>query len=277
MEKFLAKPLGGRFQEERSPELTAKLAQLTVDVSTVTLPDTTLAAYALTAPLPKRSPEALHASELQYTSNIEARGQKFQMEVARKVDEAQLEGARVWRIISATQSPMGAAADTFYLDRQTLLPMRRSVTQGPAVINVQYLPDAVKGSMKMGAQDMPIEVKLVAPIWGDGAALEVTLAALPLAENYETTVRVFDLLSRKIRPMSLKVVGTETIAVPAGSFETYKIEMKPLDGEAGGGGIMNFAMGNNRCVVRSQANLPAMMGGGTVMTELVKIGMMTAN
>lgn len=277
MEKFLAKHLHGRFQQEVSAELTAKLAQLTVDVGTVKLPDTTLAAYALTAPLPKRSPEALRANELQYASTIEARGQKFQMEVARKVDETQLEGARVWRIISATQSQMGAAADTFYLDKQTLLPIRRSVTQGPAVIKVQYLPDAIKGSMKMGAQDTPIEVKLTAPILGDGAALEVTLAALPLAENYETTVRVFDLLARKIRPMSLKVVGKETIAVPAGSFETYKIEMKPLDGEAGGGGIVNFAMDKNRCVVRSQASLPTMMGGGTVMTELIKIGMTTPN
>ncbi len=277
MEKFLAKHLRGRFQEEMSSELTAKLAKLTVDVSTVTLPDTTLAAYALTAPLPKRSPETLRASELQYASTIEARGQKFQMEVARKVDEAQLDGAQVWRIISASQSPMGAAADTFYLDKQTLWPVRRSATQGPAVIKVQYLPDAIKGSMKMGAQDMPIEVKLTAPILGDGAALEVTLAALPLAPNYEATVRVFDLLTRKVRPMSLKVVGKETIAVPAGSFETYKIEMKPLDGEAGGGGIVNFAMDKNRCVIRSQATLPAMMGGGTVMTELVRIGTATPN
>ncbi|MFQ6113234.1 MAG: prolyl oligopeptidase family serine peptidase [bacterium] len=70
MERFFAKHLGGRYQQEMSEEIAGKLAALTVDISTVTLPDTTLMAYAQTAPLPARSADAVQPLNLQYTSNI---------------------------------------------------------------------------------------------------------------------------------------------------------------------------------------------------------------
>jgi dipeptidyl aminopeptidase/acylaminoacyl peptidase len=38
MEKFLAKQLGGRFQEDVEPSTQQRLDEITVDVSTVTLP-----------------------------------------------------------------------------------------------------------------------------------------------------------------------------------------------------------------------------------------------
>jgi hypothetical protein len=76
--------------------------------------------------------------------------------------------------------------------------------------------------------------------------------------------------------MSLKVTGKETLTVKAGAFETYKIELKPLDGEAGGA-TLNIAADKNRCVVRSEATLPAAMGGAKVTTELVNIGMARPN
>ncbi|MFQ6113235.1 MAG: hypothetical protein ACE5NG_03995 [bacterium] len=198
------------------------------------------------------------------------------MELNRQVDQTELDGTAVWRIVSSTQSPMGAATDTFYIDRKNLLPIRRSVQQGPAVIKLDYQSDAIKGTMKMGAQNIPIELSLAAPVLGDGAALEVTLAALPLAAEYETTLRVFDPILRKVRPMALKVTGTETLEVGAGSFETFKVQLEPLDGEAGGGGTMNICLEEPRCVVRNVANLPAMMGGGTVTMELKSIGVTTA-
>ena len=37
-EKFLAKHLGGRYQESMTPEVASRLKEITVDVRTVTLP-----------------------------------------------------------------------------------------------------------------------------------------------------------------------------------------------------------------------------------------------
>jgi len=51
MERFFAKQLGGRMQEEMSGNLSAKIAELTVDIGTVTLPDTAGSALTETSPL----------------------------------------------------------------------------------------------------------------------------------------------------------------------------------------------------------------------------------
>ncbi|NIR48667.1 prolyl oligopeptidase family serine peptidase [candidate division KSB1 bacterium] len=275
LEKFFAKQLGGRYQEEMSEEIAQTVAELTVDVNTVTLPDTTLAAYAETAPLPKPASVALQPMTAQYTANVEARGQEITMDVSRKVEAAELDGNPVWKIMSSSKSPMGAGADTFYIDKKTLMPIQRSATQGAAVIKMTYSSDAIKGKMQMGSREMPIEVDLTAPVFGDGAALEAAIASLPLKEGYETTFRTFDLVSRKVRPMSLKVTGSETVEVKVGTFETFKVELQPLDGEPGGS-TMFIDKKAPHCVVRGITKLPPMAGGGTVTSELNSFGLTTA-
>ena len=67
--------------------------------------------------------------------------------------------------------------------------------------------------------------------------------------------------------MSLAVTGIESITVPAGSYEAYAVELKNMDGEPGGGTVyVDSAAGHH--VVKSVMQLPAMMGGGTVTSEL---------
>jgi hypothetical protein len=121
----------------------------------------------------------------------------------------------------------------------------------------------------MAGQEMPVDTDLLAPTFGGGTAQELALEALPLASGYTTTVRFFDLITQKSRPMLVEVTGIEDVTVPAGSFEAFKVELKPLDGEPGGGTLF-VSEKDPRCIVRSTMQLPAMMGGGTASTELVK-------
>ncbi len=267
MEGFFEKHLGGRAQKEMPDDLKKQMAKLTVDVKTVTLPDVKQAASAETAPLPTLSPTALEPLTLRYTQNIAIRDQNIEMAVERKIKKSLLNGSAVWQIVSSTQSPMGAAADTFYIDGKNLLPLKRRSQQGGSAVTIDYRADAIFGSIKMGPQEMPVDIKLKAPVLGDDVALEVTLGALPLAPGYETTIRTFDLLSQKIRPQSLKVAGLEKVDVAAGSFDAFKIELEPLDGEAGGATIFVTKKAPH-IVVRSEGKLPAMMGGGAVTTTL---------
>ena len=270
MERFFSKHLGGRYQKDLSDDLAAKMASLTVDIHSVKLEDKTLATYAETAPLPERSADVLQPLHVEYATQMEIQGQKLNMETIREVKEADLKSTPVWSIISKTESPMGSAVDTFYVDKKTLLPLKRFIYQGPAVVKLEYLPNAIKGDMKMGGQSMPIALSLAAPVMGEGSALEVTIAALPLAPGYETTLRTFDPMTQKVRPMFLKVTGKETIEVPSGSFQTYLVELTPLDGETGGGS-MNISLEAPRCLVRYTAKLPATAGGGTMIMELKNI------
>jgi len=275
MEKFLAQHIGGRYQKEMSEEIEQKVAALSVDINSVELPDNTLSSYAATAPLPQRSSEAVRAMETQYGMAMQVGEQKFEMEMQRSVTAVERDGRTLWQIISKTQSPMGTGIDTIFVDQESLAPIARRAQQGMGTIRVDYSDKVISGQMKMGPRDIPIEVKLDAPVLADGPGLEITLVALPLAEGYETTIRTFDLLSQKVRPWSLKVTGVETIEVKAGSYEAYKVELSPLDGEPGGMTV-SICTNEPRCVVRNITKLPAAMGGGTLTTELSSIGDLTA-
>ncbi|MCK4237097.1 MAG: DUF3108 domain-containing protein, partial [Candidatus Krumholzibacteria bacterium] len=163
-------------------------------------------------------------------------GHEMAFDVKRKIETATLDSTPVWRIISAQQSPMFAVMDTFDIDRETLLPLHRSMSQGQATITMEYGEDAITGEMK-GPRETSIDVDLTAPVFGDDAGLEIAINAMPLAPGYRTTLRIFDMQMRKVRPMSLTVTGEETVTVPAGSFDVFKLELKALDGEMGGGTI----------------------------------------
>lgn len=269
-EKFLAKHLGGRYQEEVPEETAGKLAQLTVDVSAVELPDTLLAGYAETAPLPEFDAAMIKEMTLHYKGSVEMGDQQIALDVKREVREAEIDGTPAWLVLTVTESDLGATIDTFYVDRGTLGPMEHSVEREQMKAFGEYSTDAVKGQIEMGSQIIPIDVPLSAPIAPDGSALEVALGALPLAEGYETTLRVFDVLTMKVRPWSLKVAGTEKAEVAAGSFDAYKVLLEPLDGGADAS-TLYISKDSPRCLLSSVGKLPPMAGGGQINMEMTEM------
>ncbi len=96
------------------------------------------------------------------------------------------------------------------------------------------------------------------------------VASLPLAPGYKTTLRTFDILSQAVKVMTVEVVGVEKVTVPAGTFDVFKVELKNIDGEPGGGTVY-IDKGADHKMVRSVMELPPMMGGGTVTSELATV------
>jgi hypothetical protein len=98
--------------------------------------------------------------------------------------------------------------------------------------------------------------------------LNVALGTLSLEPGFTASYRVFDIMSAKAKEQTLEVVGAETVTVPAGTFETVKLEVKPADGSSGGATYwIEKAL---RRVVKSEVSLPAQMGGGKAISELSK-------
>ena len=268
-EKFLSKHLGGRFQESMPADIQKRLDAITVDVKTVTLAAAPKGAEnAETAPLPAVDAGRLKPVSLTYKGAISMGGKDMSLDITRDVSKIAVGSEAAWRIITSQKGDMGAAVDTFDLDQATLLPLRWAVQQGPAAVVLNFSKDAVKGTVKMSGGEMPVEVELKAPVFGDGSSLETLVAALPLAAGYETTLRVFDFQTQSSRPMSLVVAGTETVAVPAGSFECFKVVLKPI-GEEGGGSTLYVGTKDVRCMIRGNFELPAAAGGGMVNVDLV--------
>lgn len=259
-EKFLAKHLGGRYQESMPANVANRLKEITVDPKTVTLAKKV--AVSNEAPKPAGT---LKAGTHTYKVNLAVQGQNLAMDRTLTVAEA---GAN-YKISDKISSAMtGEMSDESEVSKAMLAPVKRTVKQGPVTINADYTADKVTGTMGMNGQNKPIDVKLDGALFADGAGDGLQLATLPLANGYTTTFRNFDVTKQQTKAFALTVAGKESVTVPAGTFETWKVDIKPADGSPGDRTLFVVADGSGR-VVKEMATI-AEMGGAKMVSELVK-------
>jgi dipeptidyl aminopeptidase/acylaminoacyl peptidase len=257
-EKFLAKHLGGRNQEDMTPEVAARLKEITVDPKAVTVKMSTPAAADGT---PKPA-VALAAGTRNYNGRIEMAGQTVAMSISTDIKEED-DG---WVVTeTARAAPAGDAVDRTTLDKGTLALRRRTVTQGPMSIEMTVRDGKVTGEMKMSGQSRPFSVDLGGDLFADGGGAYHVAAALPLAEGYRAAYRNFDLRTRKVKVVQLQVVGSERVTVPAGAFDAFKAEITGDDGAK----TTIWVAKDTHTLLKVQATSPA-MAGATLTSELVK-------
>ena len=256
-EKFFAKHIGGRFQEGATPEVSARLKEITVDPKTVVLskPVDTAAVGVPKVAFP------LSAGTATYQGKIEAGGQTMPMAITQTIEEK--DGA--WVVTGTAKLPMGDAMDTATLDKTTLVPRKRSIKQGPAVIDLSFAGGKATGTVAMGGEPKPVSVDLGGELFADGVGANEALGALPLAEGYSASFRNFDVRQQKVQLKQAKVTGSEDVTVPAGTFKAWKVEIASADGEPGTTTV--WIAKDSRKVVKTVATLPQ-MGGAVVTTEL---------
>ena len=259
-EKFLAKFLGGRFQQGATPEVANRLKEITVDVKTVELHKRVDAA-SVNAPKPAVD---LRPSKSNYQVKIEAGGQAIPFTLTTEIKE---EGG-AWKVIDQATIPMvGEMNDMTVLERGSLVLTRRTVKQGPVAIEMAINGNKASGSMAMGGPAKPIEVETGGAIFADGAGQYDVLASLPLAEGYSATFRNLNLQQQKVELKQLKVTGVEKVAVPAGNFEAFKCEITSVEGE--GGKTTLWVARDDRRVIKVSALVPE-MNGAILTSELTK-------
>jgi dipeptidyl aminopeptidase/acylaminoacyl peptidase len=254
-EKFLAIHLGGRFQEGGSAESVARLKEITVDPKTVVLANKVDAA-AVGTPKPAID---LQPGAWNYAVTIEMGSQKMALKLTTTITD----GGASWTAINQMETPGGTSTDTATIEKGTLLLRKRKMTQGPAIIDLDFTGDKAVGKMSMGAQDRTISVDLGGSLFADGPGEDQVIAALPLAEGFTTTYRNFDPMTQKVKLQQLKVSGTETVTVPAGKFDAFRVEITSADGGTDKKTI--WVAKDSRKVVKSSAIIAAM--GGAVMTQ----------
>jgi len=132
---------------------------------------------------------------------------------------------------------------------------------------VAYSGGKLTGSANINGQDRPIAADLDGPLFADGAGAVQIIGRLPLADGYSTTFRNFDLQKQKVKTMSLKVAGQESVTVPAGTFDTYKVELTSADG--GNDKTTIWIAKDNRNAVKV-SSVMAQMGGATITSELTQ-------
>ncbi len=255
-EEFLADHLGGRYQQGGSPEEMARLKEITVDPKTVVLaPKIDAGAIGVPKPGFDLTPGTHH-----FDVTISMGGQQMKIKVTTTVADA----GGSWTAADVMDTPQGTATDKSTLEKVTLLLQKRSIQQGPVSIDVDFAGNKAVGKMSMNGADRPISVDLGGPLFADDAASDSLVACLPLADGYTITFRNFDLEKQKVKLVQLKVTGAESVTVPAGTFDAWKVETTSADGGADKKTV--WIAKDTHKVVKISAVL-ASMGGATVTEE----------
>jgi hypothetical protein len=257
-EKFLAKFLNGRYQEDAKPEVVARLKEITVDVKTVTLPKK----VEMTAGTPKPAKD-LEAGVLNYKASVALGAQSIPLTMKTEIKEENGD----WVVNQTAATPQGDIVDISTIEKGTLLLKRRSIKQGPVVIEMDLKGNKATGTMTVNGQAKPIDVDMGGTVFADGAGAFEVIAALPLAEGYTTGFRNFDVEKQKPELKQLKVVGTESITVPAGTFDAYKVEIINTENDADKQVI--WIAKDTRRVVKVTAVLTN-LGGALLTSELMQ-------
>lgn len=154
------------------------------------------------------------------------------------------DGGGVWTVTTAYEFPEGPVTDVSNLEKGTLLLRKEAFKHflhkdqpwKPVEINLDFTGNKVTGAMKyVSGPDKPVEMDLGGPIFTGPAGW---ISCLPLAEGYSATFRYFDIDRLPIKPkasiksVQLKVVGMERVTVPAGTFDSIKIELTSADGRS---------------------------------------------
>ena len=257
MERFFEQHLGGRSQKDVPQDVANKLDQLTVDPKTVVLAKK-VEASANSQATPARG---LPVGTYNYAMTIAMGPQKIALALTTDIQET----ADGWAVSEKMTTPMGDSTDSATVAKGSLALRTRKASQGPMAIELSASDAKITGSATMNGQAKPVDAETGGPLFAE-AATGFSVGALPLAEGYSATFRTFDVQKMKVKVMQLQVAGSESVTVPAGTFDTFKVETKPGDGSPGG--MTLWIDKATRKPVKMQASLP--QAGGAIMTGELK-------
>jgi len=63
----------------------------------------------------------------------------------------------------------------------------------------------------------------------DGAGFDLLIARMLMKRKSSTPIQVYDPMKDELKKLSIKILGKESVTVPAGPFEAYKIEVAYVD------------------------------------------------
>ncbi|MDX1661361.1 MAG: prolyl oligopeptidase family serine peptidase [Gemmatimonadota bacterium] len=263
IEEFLAEHLGGRYQPDVPPEIAERLDTMMVDVDTLTIEE--LATGPAGETITEFDGSGVEPATLTYQQTVETQGQTIDVSAKRSISKTTFEGSEALLIVDSAETPAGTAVDSTWADPATLTPLKRTIHQGPATVEIVFDGTAVTGQIQAGPQTMPIDATGEATVFVKGGALETALGTLEMGAGETATLHLFDPLGGTVAPYRVEAAAVETVETPAGAFEAIRYELVNPDGETSTKVWIATETGRP---VKMTEQLPAMMGGGTATAEL---------
>ncbi len=219
--------------------------------------------------LPTLDAGLIATGEFHYTTTLVIGETELNIESTRRIArEIDAHEERILVVETVTRTGMGDTLERLELDAISLLPKKQRVDQGDSTMNADYSASQVTGLIRAAGQIVPIDLALEEPAYGGEAALEAVLTALPLASGYRTRLRAMEIdVEQLVRRFAVIVEERETIDVPAGQFDTWRLRLDALDG-LGGSQVMWIGVDAPRPLVRAKGFIPEEVGQGSLITEL---------
>jgi hypothetical protein len=197
-----------------------------------------------------------------YKASIAIQGQEIPLTF--KTDVKEENGA--WTVNETAQTPQGEVLDISTIEKGSLLLKRRYIKQGSMMtIEMNVAPNKVSGSSNINGQTKPIDGDPGGALFADGAGTYEVIASLPLADGYSLSFRNYDVMKQKPQMKQLKVLGSESVTVPAGTFDAYKVEILSADNDAEKQTV--WIDKGSRKVLKISAVLPS-LNGAILTSEL---------
>jgi len=212
---YLSPGLGGVYQKEMPEDVAKRLAELRVDVKSVTY--TPKEATAVIANLPNIE-NKFAATTIDYDLVIEVQGQTIPMAMKRTITQ---QGDN-WMISDVASGQMGEMKDEI-LFNSTFTPISRNVEQMGMKIPVTYSANKVE----MEVQGKPMSMDFKGAMITDGAGMDMIIAGLPLKEGYTINVEMPDMSTMKSKQVTVKVIGKEML----NNIEHTMVEVVSADNE----------------------------------------------
>ena len=256
-EKFLARHLGGRYQESMPPDVATRLKEITVDPKTVTVKKEVEPA-SIGVPKPA---VPLRPGTYPYKAKIELGPQTMELDITAEIRE---DGDS----FVVTETAKGAAADAVdrtVLDKRSLVLRSRQVRQGPVTMEFRVKDGALTGELNVGGKVQPLEADLGGDLFGDGAGANQVIATLPLEPGYKAAFRNYDVRTQTPQVVQLEVVGPERVTVPAGTFDAARLQLASGDGSK-----TTLWVARDTHLLVKVAAVSVAMNGATITSELQK-------
>lgn len=222
MEKFLAKHIGGRYQEDVRDKIKDIIKNVTVDIAELEMPEI-VTEEMKNQDLPYIE-NIIDDATLKYKLSFDMKGQKMLFDVERTIKNVNT----YISVTDSSSSDMGSMNDEGAVAYRTFRPISRKVEQGPLTIDFNFSDDdIISGTVTMQDNPQDVNLKIEESYVMDGPSLDVYLSNLQLSETFKTALRIFDTTNQVLQTYSFKVVGLDTID----AYNCYKCELQSLEGQ----------------------------------------------
>jgi len=138
-----------------------------------------------------------------------------------------------WIVTDELRFANYTAIDSGIVERKTLVSRSRTFHDPTTAVDMRFAGRTATGTITSKGQVQPIYIDMGGALFADGPGGQDVIAALPLANGYTADFRNFKYDTRQIAQQQLRVLGTDTVTVPAGTFNTWKVLIISADGGPG--------------------------------------------